>query len=114
MRGLNKVREYKKIKLELMDSTNKEGYLAIKVYNCLLRADDVQFLGVDSDGKIVGDTPVTATHLNERCDQGTEVLFNIQGLIESGQLDAKVVKAIIKVGDIELGQINIGLLEADY
>jgi len=109
MRGINKVKEYKKVKLELMDSTDNNGYLAVKVYNCLLESDDVQFLGVNDNGEVVGDSPVTATHLNERCDQGTEVLFDIKGLIESGQLDTKVVKAIIKVGDFELGQINISL-----
>ncbi|WP_018248907.1 hypothetical protein [Orenia marismortui] len=105
MEKLKAKKKFKKVNFEIIDSGDQPGYLAVKIYNCVLESGDIELFRREGDG----DNRLVANDVKESCDQGTVALFNIKELAAGGYLDDKTVEATIRVGDFELGKLNIAL-----
>ncbi|PRX34812.1 hypothetical protein BX659_102127 [Orenia metallireducens] len=116
MESIDKQTKFKRIKLEMVESEEVDypGYLAIRVYNCVIDVEDSEFLGVDSGGNQLRADGVKGICVEESCDEGTLFLFDIENLVDSGNFNYNTAEAVIRVAGFTIGKVSIDLPPCIY
>ena len=90
------------------EKTNQiPGYLAVKINNCPLKANDVKFFGVNKQGDSISGPGVRAEKIANPSQQEMIALFDISDLVESGQFTEETVEGIITAENQEISRNKV-------
>ena len=90
------------------EQTNQiPGYLAVKINNCPLKANDVKFFGVNKQGDSISGPGVRAEKIANPSQQEMIALFDISDLVESGQFTEETVEGIITAENQEISRNKV-------